>query len=320
MNWQPNLRNRLVNSSQIPVIVLAGPTATGKSSQAVDLALAWRLDGITAEVVSADSMAVYRGMDIGTAKPAMEQRSGVPHHLIDIMDIAEPASVAGFQQLARCAIADCQQRGVVPIVVGGSALYLHAIIDEFDFPPTDPNLRTRLLVELEANGVQVMYQRLCDLSPTAAAGIEPSNSRRIVRALEAIELTGQFNSTLPPPQYALDGVIQIGLEINRVQMDARIAARVNRMWESGFVDEVRRLLDQGLRQAPTAARAIGYRQIIEYLDDQISAEEALETTIVRTRQFSRKQLGWWTRDRRINWLPASTNSAEIIQLIRSVAK
>ena len=295
-----------------PVIVLLGATATGKSSLAIDMAYELSAGGRPAEVVNADSMLVYRGMDIGTAKPTLEERRGVPHHLIDIMDISEPASVALFQELARDAIADCRDRGVVPIVVGGSALYLHAIVDQFDFPPTDDALRSRLTEQMDSLGVGPMYERLRALAPEAARGIEPNNSRRIIRALESIELTGTFRSTLPEWTYALDGVVQIGLDIDRAQMDNRIETRVEHMWDHGFVDEVQGLLAHGLRTAPTASRAIGYRQIIDFLDGRITEAEARELTTVRTRQFSRKQLSWWRRDPRVRWLPAGTAAKDIV--------
>ena len=298
-----------------PVIVLAGSTATGKTALAVDLALALAARGQSAEVVNADSMLVYSGMDIGTAKPSLGERRGVVHHLIDIMDIDQVASVAVFQQLAREAIADCRGRGVVPIVVGGSALYLHAVIDQFDFPPTDQGVRERLNRELVELGAAGMYQRLVDLDPEAARGIDPANSRRIVRALEAIELTGGFKAELPPWSYAIADVVQIGLAIDRGEMDRRIEQRVQRMWQEGFVEEVRGLLDCGLRQAPTASRAIGYRQIIDFLDGEITEDRARELTVIKTRQFSRKQLAWWRRDPRINWLPAGCTAETVIDAL-----
>jgi len=297
---------------KLPVIVLLGATATGKSSLAVDMACELGDDGRPAEVVNADSMLVYRGMDIGTAKPTMAERRGVPHHLIDIMDISEPASVALFQGLARDVIAACRRRGVIPIVVGGSALYLHAIIDQFEFPPTSHTLRTRLTDEMDAIGVEAMYDRLRSLDPQAASGIEPNNSRRIVRALESIQLTGTFRSTLPEWTYALDDVVQIGLDIDRAEMDARIAARVRKMWDQGFVSEVQDLLQHDLRESPTASRAIGYRQIIDYLDGEITEQQAKESTVVKTRQFSRKQLSWWRRDPRVHWYPVGIDTQDLL--------
>ena len=299
------------------VIVLVGSTATGKSALAVDLALSLTGAGQLAEIVNTDSMLVYRGMDIGTAKPTTEECRGVPHHLIDIMDLHQTASVAVFQGLARQAIADCHRRQVVPILVGGSALYLHAIIDHFDFPPTNEELRAQLNTELGQVGAQVLHDRLRDLDPASAAKIGPADSRRIVRALEAIELNGQFAPALPQWSYALNGVTQIGLDIDREQMDRRIQTRVDQMWQRGFVDEVRTLLNSGLRESPTASRAIGYRQIMAFLDHDITEAEARDLTVVRTRQFSRKQLSWWRRDPRIRWVPAGTPADQVLRMIGS---
>jgi tRNA dimethylallyltransferase len=286
------------------VTVILGPTASGKSALALNLARHLAGQGRPAELVSADSMAVYRGMDIGTAKPTAADRAEVPHHLVDIMDLDEVASVAEFQTLARAAIADIQARGAHPIVVGGSALYLRAITDRFEFPAFDPATRSRLEAELAALGPAALYARLQGLDPVAAAGIQPGNGRRIVRALEVVETEGSFRSTLPEPEYALDGVVQLGLDLSRPAMDARIAARVEAMWRQGFVDEVRGLLGRGLRDARTAAKAIGYRQVIDYLDGAITETEAKTLTVVKTRQFARKQLAWWRRDPRIRWLAA----------------
>lgn len=285
-------------------LLLIGPTASGKSSLAVEYALYCRANGRPAEVVNADSMLVYRGMDIGTAKPDEAERAGVTHHLIDIADITQTASVAEFQQLARATIADCHARGVLPIVVGGSALYTRAIVDEFEFPGTDPDVRARWEAELARIGPEALHALLAERAPGTAAGILPQNGRRIVRALEVIELQGGYVSHLPEWTYALPGVVQVGLELERDELDRRIAERVGVMWELGFVEEVRRLAAAGLRDGVTASRALGYRQVLAYLDGTCSEEEAKEATIVGTRRFARKQLGWYRRDHRIHWLPA----------------
>jgi len=288
----------------LPVIAIVGATATGKSALAVDSAL-WLVErGQPAEIVNADSMLVYRGMDIGTAKPTLAERRGVAHHLIDILDVTQRASVAEFQGWARAAIADCRERGVVPIVVGGSALYVHAVLDRFEFPATDPAVRAGLEAELAALGCGALHARLAALDPAAAAGIEQGNGRRIVRALEAIALTGSFRSTLPAWEYAIDDVVQIGLAIDQAEMDARIARRVRAMWDQGLVAEVEGLLARGLRESVTASRAIGYAQAIAHLDGFLTADEAQERIVVKTRQFARKQLSWWRRDDRIVWLDA----------------
>jgi tRNA dimethylallyltransferase len=260
--------------------------------------------GRPAEIINADSMQVYRGMDIGTAKPTPAQQAEIPHHLIDGLELDQTASVADFQRLARQAIADCHRRGVRPIVVGGSALYLRAITDRFEFPPQDPVRRSELEAELAAVGPAVLYQRLERLDPQAAAGILPGNGRRIVRALEAIAVTGAFRSQLPPFEFALPRVRLVGLAWPRPQLDERIEQRVKAMWADGLLTEVAGLLERGLRQAPTAAKAIGYAQAIACLDGDLTPAEAQQAIVTKTRQFARKQLAWWRRDPRIVWCAA----------------
>ena len=296
----------------IPVVVINGPTASGKTGLAVDVALAMLGQGQPAEVVNTDSMLVYRGMDIGTAKPSLDERRGVRHHLIDILQITDEASVARLQELARAAIADCRARGAVPILVGGSALYVHAIVDEFSFPATDPVLRAELEAELEQEGAAALYARLVERAPEVAAGILPGNGRRIVRALEALELTGTFSSQLPQWRYALEPVLQYGLELPRDELDARIAERVEAMWRAGLVAEVAELERQGLRNGRTASRAIGYRQVLNHLAGECTQDEAKQATIQVTRRFARKQLGWLRRDQRIVWLQPGPEAAEAI--------
>ncbi|WP_035812381.1 tRNA (adenosine(37)-N6)-dimethylallyltransferase MiaA [Jiangella gansuensis] len=288
--------------SDTPVVAVVGPTAAGKSDLAVELAL--RLGG---EVVNADSMQLYRGMDIGTAKLTVAERRGVPHHLLDIYDVTQPATVAEFQGLARAAIDDCHRRGVVPVLAGGSALYVRAVLDRFEFPGTDPRIRERLEAELAEVGAAQLHSRLAVHDPAAAAAILPTNGRRVVRALEVIELTGRpFTATLPPRTYAYDHVLQIGLDVPRDQLDARIERRVDIMWERGLVDEVRRLAENGLREGPTASRALGYAQVLAFLDggDTGYTEELARTeTVQATRRFARRQHGWFGKDDRVVWLP-----------------
>lgn len=291
-----------MSGSVVPVLV--GPTASGKSQLAVQLAHHLRARGQDAEIVNADSMLVYRGMDIGTAKPTRAERGGVPHHLIDIMEVTQTASVAEFQRLAREAIADARARGVVPIVVGGSALYTRAVTDHFDFPGTDPTIRARWEAELERVGPEALHAELARREPAAAEQILPGNGRRIVRALEVIDLTGSFVAHLPTMAYAIDGVVQIGLDLPREVLDARIAARVDAMWERGLVAEVRRLIPRGLREGRTASRALGYRQVLAFLAGEITEDEARAETVQQTRRFARKQLGWYRRDHRIAWIGA----------------
>lgn len=285
----------------VPCVVICGPTASGKSTLAIGVATALIAGGRPAEIVNADSMLVYRGMDIGTAKPSVVERAGVPHHLVDIYDLHEHATVADFQRLARQAISDIRGRGAIPILVGGSALYQRAITDEFEFPGTDPAIRARLEAEAGVVGSFELHKRLADLAPQVAAEIQPGNQRRIVRALEVIELTGSFTPVLPTWQYALPDVWCVGLELERPIMDQRIADRVHQMWDAGLVAEVAALDARGLRQAKTASRAIGYRQALSFLDGEIGQSEAIERTIAATRRFSRKQLSWFRRDDRIDW-------------------
>lgn len=309
---------RLLSHTVDVTVVLVGPTAAGKSALAADLARRYTAEDQPAEVINADSMLVYRGMDIGTAKPSKAELAEIPHHMIDLRDVNETTTVAEFQQLARAAIADCQRRNVIPIVVGGSALYIRAILDDFEFPGTDPAVRTRLETELANQGAESLYQRLNEADPQAAARILPANTRRIVRALEVIELTGRsFSATLPERRYRLPDVVQIGLTIDRATLDARIAARVDAMWATGFVDEVRRLAADGLRESLTASRALGYRQVLRFLDGEITGAEARELTIGATRKFARRQDSWFRKDTRIHWV--SYDHPDLVSAVYALA-
>ncbi|SDZ08678.1 tRNA dimethylallyltransferase [Tessaracoccus flavus] len=292
----------------VPLVVLVGPTATGKSRLAVDVALALAESGQPAEIINADSMLVYRGMDIGTAKPTEAERRGVPHHLIDIAEVTERTSVAEFQTLARGVIARLRDAGTVPIVVGGSALYTRAITDHFDFPGSDDEVRARWEAELARVGPHELHRRLAEIAPESAAKIEPGNGRRTVRALEVAELTGGHRPSLPEWTYELSDVHQFGLWLDRAELDARIDGRVEQMWADGLVEEVRALLDRGLREGETAVRAIGYRQVVQFLDGELSEREAKAAVQRATRTFFRKQLGWYRRDPRITWLDATSAS------------
>lgn len=300
--------------SRIPVVAVVGPTAAGKSELAVELALA-----VGGEIVNADSMQLYRGMDIGTAKLTAKERKGVPHHLLDVLDVTETATVAQFQQLARSIIGDCLDRGVPPIVVGGSALYVRAVLDRFEFPGTDPELRARLESELAAGGPAALHERLRETDPVAASTILPTNGRRIVRALEVIELTGRpYTASLPAKEYAFDEAVQVGLEVPRADLVARIAARVDRMWRRGFVDEVRRLDSRGLRAGRTASRALGYAQVLRFLGGEWTEDHARAETIRATRRFARRQDSWFGKDDRIRWLPYNDPDlvARAVELLR----
>jgi tRNA dimethylallyltransferase len=284
-----------------PVIAVVGPTAAGKSE--LSLALARALDG---EVISADSMQLYRGMDIGTAKLRVAERAGVPHHLLDIWEVTKAASVSEYQELARAAIGEIRARGHVPILVGGSGLYVRAVIDDLTFPATDPLLRDRLEGELAQIGPAALHARLAGVDPDAAAAILPGNGRRIVRALEVVELSGQpFSATLPGYESVYE-TIQIGLSVPRPELDERIADRVSRIWGAGFVDEVRGLVQAGLRDGRTASRALGYAQVLRFLAGEWSQERAAAETVRATRRFARRQESWFRRDPRITWLTAGS--------------
>ncbi len=277
------------------LVALVGPTATGKSALAVELAE--RLGG---EVVNADSMQLYRGMDIGTAKPTAAEQRGIPHHLLDVWEVTERASVAEYQRLARAAVDDVLSRGLVPLLVGGSGLYVRAVTDELEFPGTDPRLRARLESELAALGAPALHTRLSEVDPLAAAGILPSNGRRLVRALEVLELTGRpFAATLPAPVERYD-TVQIGLD--RADLDERVEARVDRMWAAGMVAEVRALEARGLRDGPTASRALGYQQVLALGRAEGDADRARTETVRATRRFVRRQRSWFRRDPRVRWL------------------
>ena len=285
-------------SRPIPVVAIVGPTAVGKSDLSLDLAE--RLGG---EVVNTDSMQLYRGMDVGTAKLPVAERRGVPHHLLDVLDVTEPATVAEFQGWARDAIAECRSRGVVPILVGGSALYTRAVVDRFEFPGTDPSVRARLEGELAEVGPESLHRRLGEVDPEAAERILASNGRRVVRALEVIELTGRpFSATLPRLEYADPATVQVGIDCPRPVLDERIELRVRRMWEAGLVEEVRRLEGRGLRQGRTASRALGYQQVLDFLAGECTEQEAFDATVTGTRRFARKQDAWFRKDPRIGWV------------------
>jgi len=279
------------------VVAVVGATASGKSALALDLA-----EQLGGEVVNTDSMQVYRGMDIGTAKLPPADRRGITHHLMDVLDVTEPATVAEFQRWARAVIEDCHGRGAVPVLVGGSALYTRAVMDEFEFPGTDPGVRTRLEAELAEVGT-ALHARLAQLDPVAAEQVLPSNGRRVVRALEVIEITGRrYSASLPEQRYHYPGAVQIGVDIDREALDQRIEQRVEQMWAAGLVDEVRALVGRGLGEGRTANRALGYRQVIAHLRGEITEAEAKEQTFTGTRRFARRQDSWNRSDPRITWV------------------
>ncbi len=293
------------------VVAIVGPTASGKSDLAVEVAS--RLD---AEVVNADAFQLYRGMDIGTAKTTVEQRRGITHHLIDVLDISDELSVAAFQEMGRAVLAGLATRGVPAVVVGGSGLYLRALLDDLRFPGSDPEIRARWEARLAQEGPQALHARLAESDPEAATHILPSNGRRIVRALEVGELTGAgFEAQFPaagPPMIVHQS---FGLTLPREALDARIAARVSQMFEAGLVEEVRGLAAQGLAQAPTASRALGYPQVLDLLAGTVDQADALEAIVLATRRYARRQQRWFARDPRTIWIagvdPASSTASLI---------
>jgi tRNA dimethylallyltransferase len=281
-----------------PLVAVVGPTATGKSDLATALAAA-----LHGEVVNADAMALYRGMDVGTAKPTPTERAGVPHHLLDVLDVTETASVAAYQRAARAVIEDLRAAGRAPVLVGGSGLYVQAVVDELEFPGTDAALRAELEAELVAAGPAALHARLAAVDPAAAAAVLPGNGRRIVRALEVVALTGRpFPARLAvggPPRY--DAVL-LGVDRPTGELDERVARRVARMFAGGLVAETRVLLGRGLREGRTASRALGYQQVVAALDGAGDLAAAAADTVRATRRFVRRQRSWFRRDRRVDWL------------------
>jgi tRNA dimethylallyltransferase len=280
------------------VIAVVGPTATGKSALA--LALAHRLGG---EIINADSMQLYRGMDIGTAKLSPDEREGVPHHLLDIWPVSQTASVADYQDRGRACIDDVLARGLTPVLVGGSGLYVRAVLDRIEFPGTDATVRAELESELAAVGAPALHARLAGIDPAAASAIAPANGRKIVRALEVISVTGKpFTAALPAYDTPVYDAVQIGLDLPTAALDARINRRVAAMLERGLVEEVRQLSAVGLRAGVTASRALGYAQVLSALDGRITMDAAVAQTAQGTRRFVRRQRSWFRRDPRIHWL------------------
>ena len=282
-------------------VAIVGPTATGKSRLGVALA-----EALGGEVINADAMQLYRGMDIGTAKVTTAERRGVPHHLLDVLDVTETASVAAYQRDARALVEKLLAGGRVPVLVGGSGLYVRAVLDELDFPGTDPDIRARLEDELAHAGAAALHARLAEQDPLAAAAILPSNGRRMVRALEVIELTGRpFSATMPKAGPARYDTVQLGLDLETAVLDERVDTRVGRMFADGLADEVRALERQGLRLGRTASRALGYQQVLDELGADEDMARAAAETARATRRFVRRQRSWFRRDTRVTWLDAT---------------
>jgi tRNA dimethylallyltransferase len=297
------------------VVVICGATATGKSDIAIEVA-----QEIGAEIINADSMQLYRGMDIGTAKLSPEERRGVPHHLLDALDVSQDSTVARYQEHARAAITEIHSRGKDVVIVGGTGLYIKAILDDLNFPDTDPQVRAKLEAEAEEFGSASLFARLEQLDPPAALAIDRANIRRVIRALEVIEITGQpFTANLPREDSSCyPDALQFGLVMDRDHLRERIDLRVDRMWEAGFVAEVDQLITAGIRSGTTAQRALGYSQIISFRDGLMSEEAAKEDTKRASRQYARRQETWFSRDSRIQWVAQRQPRLEtILQKINS---
>ena len=297
------------------VIVICGATATGKSDIAIEIA-----QELGAEIINADSMQLYRGMDIGTAKLTVEERKGFPHHLLDVLDVSEDSTVAWYQEQARAAITEIHGRGKDAVIVGGTGLYIKAILDDLNFPDTDPEVRAKLEAELAEFGAAALFTRLEELDPAAALAIDRANSRRVIRALEVIEITGlPFTANLPREDSSrYPDALQFGLVMDREHLRERIDQRVDRMWDAGFVDEVDRLISQGIGNGSTAQRALGYAQIIAMRSGSMTEEEAKEDTKRASRQYARRQETWFSRDARIQWVAQHQPRLEtILQKINS---
>jgi tRNA dimethylallyltransferase len=303
-----------------PVVVVVGPTAAGKSVVAIELARR-----LSAEVVNADAFQVYRGMDIGTAKVTPSERQGIAHHLLDIRDVSQELGVAQYQQVGREVLAEMAQRGVPAVVVGGSGLYVRALLDDLRFPGSDPVIRARWESRLAETGPEQLHAVLADRDPGAAAHILPTNGRRIVRALEVGELTGEpFTARLPPDGPPLVPHVSVGLDLARGDLDERIRLRVAQMFAQGLIEEVRHLLSLGLRDGRTASRALGYPQVIDLLDGRFDRAEAQDAIVVGTRRFARRQQRWFHRDPRTLWLdataPPSSTASSIVALLDGRAR
>ena len=297
------------------VIVICGATATGKSDIAIEIA-----QELGAEIINADSMQLYRGMDIGTAKLTVEERKGIPHHLLDVLDVSEDSTVAWYQEQARAAITEIHGRGKDAVIVGGTGLYIKAILDDLNFPDTDPEVRAKLEAELAEFGAAALFTRLEELDPAAALAIDRANTRRVIRALEVIEITGlPFTANLPREDSSrYPNALQFGLVMDREHLRERIDQRVDRMWDAGFVDEVDRLISQGIGNGSTAQRALGYAQIIAMRSGTMTEEEAKEDTKRASRQYARRQETWFSRDARIQWVAQHQPRLEtILQKINS---
>ena len=297
-----------------PAIVIVGPTAVGKTDLSLEVAKAFG-----GQIINADSMQLYKGMDIGTAKLPLSDRQGIKHHMLDVLDVTQTANVANYQRDGRKVVSELDQAQIRSVVVGGSGLFIQGLLEDLQFPGSDPEIRDRLTLEAQRIGADAIYQRLVEIDPEAAANILPGNTRRVIRALEVIELTGQAPVTTLEQLPEVIPSIRIGLKRDRAELDARITKRVEVMWETGLVDEVRELEKVGLRDGLTASKALGYAQVLDALSGLISLDEAKEKTIQATKRFARRQESWFNRDQKITWFDASTVTFdEIAQLVNKI--
>ncbi len=302
-----------MDASKLPLVAVVGLTASGKSGFSLQLAAALGERGVTCEVISADAFQLYRGMDIGTAKVPLEERGGIPHHLLDVLELEEKASVAAYQRSCRQVIEQIRARRALPMLVGGSGLYIRAALDEIEFPGTDSSIRKQLESQAAQLGIAKMHQRLAEVDPESAARILPANERRVIRALEVYELTGKkFSATMPRREY-FQPTLQLGIKWPLTVLDERISERTTQMLRQGFIPEVAELEKQGLADTPTACRATGYQAVMDLLAGKITREEAAEQIALQTRQLARKQRKWFRKDPRIHWLDGEAGAAANVE-------
>lgn len=295
----------------LPAIVIVGTTAVGKTDLSLEVA-----EAFNAEIINADSMQLYKGMDIGTAKLPVDQRQGIPHHMLDVLDVTTTASVSDYQKSARPIIQSLAAQGKRSVVVGGSGLFIQGLLEDMQFPEVDHALRDELQRQADELGAAAMYQKLVEADPAAAANVAPENTRRVIRALEVIELTGSAPITELKELPEVIPSIRIGLRRDRSELDPRIEKRVELMWAQGFVEEVEQLEKVGLRDGVTARKALGYAQILDYLAGELILAQAKEQTIFATRRYARRQDSWFNRDAKIHWLDASTaDLSSVTQLV-----
>ena len=306
----------------INLIAVVGPTGTGKSNLGLHIANEIISHGGKAEIVNTDSMQFYRGMDIGTAKLSLDERGGIQHHMLDVLEIKDESTAADYQAQVRPLILDLQSRGITPILVGGSMLYIAAALNTFEFPERDEEIRAELEDELDKYGSHAMHRKLAELDPIAASRIDPENGRRVVRALEIVTITGEpFAAALPEKTESWQPVIEIGLNSDRAHLVERLAKRVELMWQQGIVEEAESLIPLGIREGKTSSRAIGYAQALAQLDDEMTQEESIAATAQLTQRYARRQMSWFRRDERIYWQDYQDPklNQNVVDLIRNTA-